>query len=182
MFWGSELRSGLELDTVWDSRWMADHPFISVRLTSREERVDPVCVCVCVEDVLCDPCSALDVRGWSTACSWCQRDRLQFCRASIISGTCHARHARPHLQKRQSESELAETRKDGSWKWKGIWSHVTGRRAACLSYVLSDAPFLYYVSDVVAWWGFNTALQFISTCRFERLYKLFRIRVVICES
>lgn len=79
MFWGSELRSGLELDTVWDSRWMADHPFISVRLTSREERVDPVCVCVCVEDVLCDPCSALDVRGWSTACSWCQRDRLQFC-------------------------------------------------------------------------------------------------------
>lgn len=79
MFWGSELRSGLELDTVWDSRWMADHPFISVLLTSREERVDPVCVCVCVEDVLCDPCSALDVRGWSTACSWCQRDRLQFC-------------------------------------------------------------------------------------------------------
>lgn len=48
MFWGSELRSGLELDTVWDSRWMADHPFISVLLTSREERVDPVCVCVCV--------------------------------------------------------------------------------------------------------------------------------------
>lgn len=114
MVWGSELRSGLELATVWDSRWMADHPFISVFLGPTEERLD-VCVCVYgyVEDIcLMTPAQfqtweakgrMLLVERWQVAVLWCPLNfwnvPCQICRPASLETpervwTCGCRERR----------------------------------------------------------------------------------------
>lgn len=142
---------------------MADHPFVSVLLTSREETVDPGCVCGVGGETCACYVTPAQLQTWQVKGHMISVERLQvsFLLCPVIFETCHARRARLPLQKHQSESKLAEAGKDRLWKWKGIWSSVTGCRAACLSYVLSNAPFWYYVSDEVAWLGFSPTLLFI---------------------